>query len=109
MSPRKVMTEQERELKNFSLRFQKFLHDNNLSQREVARQMGVWHTSLNKVVRGRNGMRLEELRTLANCYPELDLNWLITGREKVPEDFGADPKLYAAMRAVKRALEGGDR
>lgn len=72
-------------------RLLRFLEAENITQSQFADALGITRATVSHILSGRNRPGFEFLESLALRYPELNLEWLITGRgrmnrEKQPEN-----------------------
>ena len=61
-------------------RLEQFLAAENITQSQFADTWGVAGSSISHVLGGRNKPSYDFIESLARCYPDLNLEWLITGR-----------------------------
>ena len=64
-------------------RLQQFLAAENISQSQFADAIGVARASLSHILAGRNKPGFDFIESMARHYPELNLEWLITGRGRM--------------------------
>lgn len=64
-------------------RLQQFLSAENISQSQFAEKIGVAKASVSHILSGRNKPGFEFIESMANCYPNLNLDWLIGGKGKM--------------------------
>ncbi|MCR4860366.1 MAG: helix-turn-helix transcriptional regulator [Bacteroidales bacterium] len=64
-------------------RLQQFLAAENISQSQFADSIGVARASISHILAGRNKPGFDFLESMSRHYPELNLEWLITGRGKM--------------------------
>jgi len=64
-------------------RLQQFLHAEGISQTQLAETMKVTRAGVSHIISGRNRPGFDFLESLVLHYPELNLDWLITGRGKM--------------------------
>lgn len=64
-------------------RLQQFLSAENISQSQLADTIGVARASISHILAGRNKPGFEFIERMARHYPELSLEWLVTGRGKM--------------------------
>lgn len=67
-------------------RLQQFLAAENISQSKFAETLGVARAGVSHVLSGRNKPGFEFLDSLARNYPDLSLEWLISGRGRMYKD-----------------------
>ncbi|MGM9791496.1 MAG: helix-turn-helix domain-containing protein [Candidatus Cryptobacteroides sp.] len=60
-------------------RLEQFLAAENITQSQFADTLGVASSSISHLLGGRNKPSYDFIESLARCYPELNLEWLITG------------------------------
>ena len=64
-------------------RLQQFLAAENISQSQFADSIGVARASISHILAGRNKPGFDFIESMARHYPELNLEWLITGRGRM--------------------------
>lgn len=64
-------------------RLQQFLTVENITQSQFADRIGVAKASVSHILAGRNRPGFDFIESMANCYPNLNLEWLITGKGKM--------------------------
>lgn len=64
-------------------RLQQFLAAENISQSQFADTIGAARASISHILAGRNKPGFDFLERMARHYPELNLEWLITGRGRM--------------------------
>lgn len=64
-------------------RLQQFLSAENISQSQFAEKIGVAKASVSHILSGRNKPGFEFIESMANCYPNLNLDWLIGGKGRM--------------------------
>lgn len=64
-------------------RLQQFLAAENISQSQFADAIGVARASISHILAGRNKPGFDFIESMARHYPELNLEWLITGRGRM--------------------------
>lgn len=64
-------------------RLQQFLTVENITQSQFAERIGVAKASVSHILAGRNRPGFDFIESMANCYPNLNLEWLITGKGKM--------------------------
>ena len=64
-------------------RLQQFLSAENISQAQFADSIDVARASVSHVLAGRNRPGYDFIRSIAEHYPKLNLEWLITGKGKM--------------------------
>ncbi len=67
-------------------RLQQFLAAENISQSKFAETLGVARAGVSHVLSGRNKPGFEFIDSLARNYPDLSLEWLISGRGRMYKD-----------------------
>ena len=71
-------------------RLQQFLSAENISQSQFAEIIGVAKASVSHIVAGRNKPGFDFIESMARHFPNLNLEWLVSGRGRMYKDFGAD-------------------
>lgn len=69
---------------NMTDRFRILLEQLQLSPSGFADKIGIQRSSVSHIFSGRNKPSIDFLEKILNVYPEIDLNWLITGRVSSP-------------------------
>lgn len=64
-------------------RLLQFLNAENISQAQFADRLGVARASVSHILAGRNRPGFDFLERMANCYPSLSLEWMISGKGKM--------------------------
>lgn len=64
-------------------RLQQFLSAENISQSQFADKIGVTKASVSHILSGRNKPGFEFIESMADCYPNLNLDWLIGGKGRM--------------------------
>ena len=64
-------------------RIQKFLGAENISQSQFADTIGVARASISHILSGRNKPGFDFIEKMSHSYPNLNLEWLITGKGKM--------------------------
>ena len=62
-------------------RISKLLEDKNLSASRFANSIDVKRSNLSHIISGRNKPSTDFFIKIKKTYPEIDLNWLITGKK----------------------------
>ena len=83
-------------------RLQQFLSAENISQAQFADSIDVARASVSHVLAGRNRPGYDFIRSIAEHYPKLNLEWLITGKGKM---YKQDSPTAAAPAPVPVAAE----
>ncbi len=63
-------------------RFKQLLERLRLSPSEFADRIGVQRSSISHIISGRNKPSIDFLEKILLAFPETDINYLITGKEK---------------------------
>ena len=64
-------------------RLQQFLAAENISQAQFADTIGVARASISHILAGRNKPGFDFIESTARHFPDLNLEWLITGRGRM--------------------------
>ncbi len=64
-------------------RLQRFLDAENITQSQLAEKLGVAKASISHILAGRNKPGFDFIQSMAQCYPDLNLDWLIAGKGKM--------------------------
>ena len=79
-------------------RLQQFLSAENITQSQFADKIGVAKASVSHILSGRNKPGFEFIESMANCYPNLNLDWLIGGKGR----------MYKGQEAGRTMPEAGE-
>ena len=60
-------------------RFRKLLEDTNLTATKFAELLNINASAVSHILSGRNRPGFDVLEKIANAFPDLDMNWLLTG------------------------------
>ncbi len=66
---------------NVSKRILKVISEKKLSASRFASTIDVKRSNLSHILSGRNKPSIDFLHKIKKTYPEIDLNWLITGKK----------------------------
>ena len=77
-------------------RLQQFLAAENISQSQFADTIGVARASISHILAGRNKPGFDFIERTAHHYPDLNLDWLITGRGRMYSNAKSAPEAPAA-------------
>lgn len=64
-------------------RLQQFISAENLTQSQFADSIGVAKASVSHILAGRNKPGFDFIEGVAKCYPDLSMEWLITGKGRM--------------------------
>lgn len=67
-------------------RFQKWLNYNDLNSNKLAENINVSRATISHIISGRNKPSVDFLHKILNKYPDLNLNWLVTGNGSMKID-----------------------
>ena len=62
-------------------RLKELIESKNLSKSAFAKEIGIQRSSLAHFFSGRNKPSLDFFLKIKNRYPEIDLNWMISGKK----------------------------
>ena len=65
---------------NMNKRFKKWLDYNDINSNKLAENINVSRATISHIISGRNKPSVDFLHKILNKYPELNLNWLVTGK-----------------------------
>ena len=89
-----------------NFRLQQFLSAENISQAQFADTIGVARASVSHILAGRNKPGFDFIQNMSRHYPNLNLEWLISGKGRMYKDGGptqqnamqgADDQLFAPL------------
>ncbi len=64
-------------------RFQEYLEFQDISQKDVAKEMGIAPSQLSNMVNGNRPFNEAHIKSIMRIYPDLNMNWLF--RDNLPE------------------------
>lgn len=67
-------------LTNMNSRLQQFLNAENINKAQFAENIGVARASVSHIIAGRNKPGCDFLMSMMRKYPELNIEWLLTGQ-----------------------------
>lgn len=74
-----------------NFRLQQFLSAENITQSQLADEIGVARASISHILAGRNKPGFDFIQGLSRSYPNLSLDWLINGKGKMYKDLDSKP------------------
>lgn len=75
-----------------NFRLQQFLSAENITQSQLADEIGVARASISHILAGRNKPGFDFIQGLSRSYPNLNLDWLINGKGKMYKDLDSKPE-----------------
>ncbi len=72
-------------------RLQRFLDAEDITQSQLAEKLGVAKASISHILAGRNKPGFDFIQSMAQCYPDLNLDWLIAGKGKMFKSQAVQP------------------
>ena len=88
-------------------RLQQFLVAENISQAQFAETIGVARASISHILSGRNKPGFDFLESMVRHYPNLNFEWLLTGRGKMYTNAQSAPEAPAAPISPLSASDEG--
>ena len=82
-------------------RLQQFLDAENISQAQLADTLGVARAGISHILSGRNKPGFDFLEAMALHYPQISMDWLLTGRGRMYKDVNENP-VFAPAQAARR-------
>lgn len=86
-------------------RLQQFLNAENISQAQLADTLGVARAGISHILSGRNKPGFDFLEAMALHYPQISMDWLLTGKGRMYKEAsvssGENP-VFAAMQTPRR-------
>ena len=70
-------------------RLQQFLDAENITQAQLADTLGVARAGISHILSGRNRPGFDFLEGMALHYPQVSLDWLLTGKGRMYKDSSA--------------------
>lgn len=75
----------------------KFLNEMNLTSTKFADQIGVQRSSISHLLSGRNKPSFDFIEKMLNAYPEVNAQWLITGKGNMLNN---QPSLFQSVDQI---------
>ena len=69
-------------MEDISLRLKEILKNQSISASEFAKKINVQRSSISHILNGRNKPSLEIVTKICKKFPEIDVEWLILGKDK---------------------------
>ena len=83
-------------------RLQQFLDAENISQAQLADTLGVARAGISHILSGRNKPGFDFLEAMAVHYPQISMDWLLTGKGRMYKDTAGENPVFAAAPAPRR-------
>ena len=83
-------------------RLQQFLDAENISQAQLADTLGVARAGISHILSGRNKPGFDFLEAMAVHYPQISMDWLLTGRGRMYKDAPGENPVFAPAQAPRR-------
>ena len=86
-------------------RLQQFLDAENISQAQLAETLGVARAGISHILSGRNKPGFDFLESMATRFPQISMDWLLTGKGRMYKDSPAVPgenSLFVATAPPRR-------
>lgn len=87
-----------------NVRLQQFLSAENLSQSQFADEIGVARASVSHIIAGRNKPGFDFMESVARHYPNLNLEWLITGKGKMFKTDNSYDNLFSSPISEEKSV-----
>lgn len=88
-------------------RLQQFLDAENITQAQLAETLGVARAGISHILSGRNKPGFDFLEAMAVHYPQISMDWLLTGKGRMYKDAPAENPVFvreAPPRRVSKIL-----
>ena len=86
---------------------QQFLDAENISQAQLAETLGVARAGISHILSGRNKPGFDFLEAMATRFPQISMDWLLTGKGRMYKDSPTENSIFAAAqppRCVSKIL-----
>ena len=83
-------------------RLQQFLDAENISQAQLADTLGVARAGISHILSGRNKPGFDFLEAMALRYPQISMDWLLTGKGRMYKDAPGENPVFAAAQPPRR-------
>lgn len=82
-------------------RLQQFLEAENISQAQLADTLGVARAGISHILSGRNKPGFDFLEAMATHFPQISMDWLLTGKGRMYKEPSALPPENPVSGAVR--------
>ena len=86
-------------------RLQQFLNAENISQSQLADTLDVARAGVSHIIAGRNRPGFDFLESIALHYPQLSMEWLLTGKGKMYKENTLFDNNYDASPEIRNSQE----
>lgn len=86
-------------------RLQQFLNAENISQSQLADTLDVARAGVSHIIAGRNRPGFDFLESMALHYPQLSMEWLLTGKGKMYKENTLFDNNYDASPEIRNSQE----
>ena len=83
-------------------RLQQFLDVENISQAQLADTLGVARAGISHILSGRNKPGFDFLEAMAVHYPQISMDWLLTGKGRMYKDNPGENPVFATAPPQRR-------
>ena len=86
-------------------RLQQFLDAENITQSQLADTLGVARAGISHILSGRNRPGFDFLEAMALHYPQVSMDWLLTGKGRMYTDSSKEPAenpVFAPLKPPRR-------
>ena len=83
-------------------RLQQFLDAENISQAQLADTLGVARAGISHILSGRNKPGFDFLEAMALRYPQISMDWLLTGKGRMYKDTPSENSIFASTQPPRR-------
>ena len=91
--------------RNMNKRLQQFLNAENISQSQLADTLNVARAGVSHIIAGRNRPGFDFLQSMALHYPQLSMEWLLTGKGKMYKENTLFDNNYDASPEIRNSQE----
>ena len=79
-------------------RLQQFLDAENISQAQLAETLGVARAGISHILSGRNKPGFDFLESMATRFPQISMDWLLTGKGRMYKDTPSENSIFASTQ-----------
>ena len=83
-------------------RLQQFLDAECITQAQLADTLGVARAGISHILSGRNKPGFDFLEAMALHFPQISMDWLLTGNGRMYKDIPAENPVFAPVQAPRR-------
>jgi transcriptional regulator with XRE-family HTH domain len=83
-------------------RLQQFLDAENITQAQLAEKLGVARAGISHILSGRNKPGFDFLEAMAVHFPDISMDWLLTGKGRMYKSDPPENPVFAPVTPPRR-------